>query len=574
MKREILLLMTFCMFSALGWSQNNNDYTDGFQPIEIPERTPALEALYAHGKYLELHGTVSEIRQNRIDIKNEWATISPEVAALYKPIELPSDVSDFVLSSNHYEEGSTPTINSWSEEDLLLRDGFVDGIDIDVDQAHGIFVMGYENSTGLGDVFIYKSNDNGGSFFLWADAQLNANIVKAKIISLDGGGEEYLLAYVLLDNGQFGVVRWNMHTGNLVDTATITTDVLDFSVDQNFPGSTQLKRVFATYIKEEGSCGSVIYSARSTSGSYGMEWVDEHNIYNTCSIENDISYGRVGAIYTVFIGFTTGNLYAGVNSDYNDPASWQPRETVEEGDVEESKNPVVAATKKSLGIDEVILITQSRDAGTSNAFSHFRYNREGESDFFLDQEGIPLPNNSVGPMDAWVRRAPENEIIRTSYISESTNNSFNARARSYTYDGDVLTDNEAVSDLDFEIWNGFAPAIAETPADNAPCMVFARVNGTRGYGLYFNRDTELLSVDSENANRIDYSPNPAQDRLHITSIQQMERIVLYTLTGQKVKEFSQTTTEATLDMQDLAAGLYLMTVYSADSNATFKIVKQ
>ncbi|MBX2829359.1 MAG: T9SS type A sorting domain-containing protein [Flavobacteriaceae bacterium] len=574
MKKEITFSLIGCLLTVLTFGQVLSDDLVGHQGIEIPERTEALQQLFDQAKYLENYGTAQEIEQNRLAIKNEWATISPEVAALYKPLDANvNTTADFVLSANSYPPDSEPVDNFWGDEDLLLREGFVDGWDIDAAGSQGLFVAGFENNGGESEFFIYRSNDNGGSFFLWADAVLNDDIAKGKIISLNGNGNEYLLAYVLLENGQFSVMQWNIHNGNLVDTANITFGVVDFAVDQNYPVGTDTRRVFATYLKESLACDSILYSARSTAGSYGMEWVDEHNFF-LCIDEIDISYGRNGAIYATYIGLSTRDLYANVNSNFNDPTSWDGDEVVANGDSQESRNPIIAATRNTLGSDKVILITRSRDAGSSDGFSHRRYNRESGGDYFLDQEGLPLPNNSIGPMDAWVRRESGNEIIRTSYIREFLDDSFNDRAQSYTYDGDVLLDNEVANDVDFEIWNGLAPATAETPVGYAACMVFARDSGSRGLGLYFNRDTEILSTNDPSTEAIQYYPNPTQGILQIDASQEMERISIYSVNGQVVKEFTQLPANASLDLHDLPVGMYLMTVQNRESNTTYKIIKQ
>ena len=89
--------------------------------------------------------------------------------------------------------------------------------------------------------------------------------------------------------------------------------------------NTNSQRVFATYQKTT-SC-SEVHSARSTAGSYGFDWIDEVSL-GTCGLQVEFSYGLNGASYATYTGATSGNLYAEVNSNYNDPASWGARETL------------------------------------------------------------------------------------------------------------------------------------------------------------------------------------------------------------------------------------------------------
>lgn len=67
---------------------------------------------------------------------------------------------------------------------------------------------------------------------------------------MDGGGDDYLLVYSMFQNGVFQVLRWNMASGAF-DFQTVASDVTDFGVDRNYPGSTNAQRVFATYQKPQ-----------------------------------------------------------------------------------------------------------------------------------------------------------------------------------------------------------------------------------------------------------------------------------------------------------------------------------
>src|SRR5690606_20267889 len=117
-------------------------------------------------------------------------------------------------------------------------------------------------------IYIYRSTNYGQTFDEWKKVGVTAAMRKMQIISMDGTGDEYLLAYLVTDSENFQVWRWNMATGAF-DAQVIASDVTDFGVDRNFPGNTNAQRVFATYEKTT-SCTEV-FSARSTAGSYGFD---------------------------------------------------------------------------------------------------------------------------------------------------------------------------------------------------------------------------------------------------------------------------------------------------------------
>lgn len=145
--------------------------------IVIPERTPELEALYQQAKSLEENGTAAEINANRLAIKNAWQDIDPNMAALYKPIET-TQYSQVGGSDGNFrpntiierpEQSRSP--EDW-DTDRLLRDDYIDGLDMDVTGSGDIYIAAFENFTGSGsdsNLYIYRSTDGGNTFTLWKD---------------------------------------------------------------------------------------------------------------------------------------------------------------------------------------------------------------------------------------------------------------------------------------------------------------------------------------------------------------------------------------------------------------------
>ncbi len=372
MKNQITLLMcSLCIFTGVA----QTDLTGN--SIVIPDRTPELEALCQQAKALDENGTAAEINANRIAIKNAWQSMNPAIAALYRPITtnlLPEiDVTGQSNSpTQRDEENYIP--EDWSTDRLLMSE-FVDGgVEMDVTDSGDIYISAYQNDIDnegtFDELIIFRSTDGGNNFTEWQRINVTAPMRKLQITSMDGIGDNYLLAYLVTETKNFQVFRWNMATGDF-QAEVIASDVTDFSVDRNYPTSTSTQRVFTTYHKSSNST----YSARSTSGSYGFDWVDENSI-GIIGEQIDFAYGINGGCYVTFIGFNSRSLRANVNSNYNDPASWGSNETITDGAATEVINPAIRAARLDLASDKVVIWASQRPDGSTDGYSGFGLKRE------------------------------------------------------------------------------------------------------------------------------------------------------------------------------------------------------
>ncbi len=351
----------------------------------------------------------------------------------------------------------------------------------------------------------------------------------------------------------------------------IATSVSDFGVDRNYPLNTVSQRAFATY-QRFTTCTNV-HSARSTAGSHGFDWMDEVSESGTCGSQVEFTYGRNGATYTTYTGASSGNLYANVNNNYNDPASWDARETVTTGTVREILNPKIAAARKSIANDEVLIVASARDAGPSNGFDHFSQIRENGGGYSLLWIGISLSNKSVGHIDTWVRKANDIDEIRTSYVQDNIDNSANDSCQAFTYDGTFWGNNDTVSDFaSNDVWDGFSSAIVETD-DNLPCMAFAGTSGAFGYGLYFDAET-VLNTQDNTIQGLSYSPNPIVDKLNVSAKNNVELLSVYNILGQQVEQLEPNSDRISLDMTYYSPGMYIMEIISNGEKAVYKLIKQ
>lgn len=577
--KKVLTLLGCLLLATAGFTQTD-EAIEGAVIASDSERTPVLQLLYEEARTLEVTGTAAQIEANRLAIKAEWEAINPEIAALYKPIDNGAAYEQFGYDGTPYvakdivERPEIIPRRDWTT-DLLIREDFIDGVDMEVAVNGDIYIGVYENEIDAGGsldpIYIYRSTDDGLTFTLWAEEASPTPIRKLQLILISGSGDEYLIAYLMFEGGLFQGARWDLSTAAF-DFETVTTEVTDFSVDKNYPGDTSGQRVFATFLKTTGC--TEVYSARSTAGSYGFDWIDEVSIANICGAQVEFAYGRNGACYTTYTGATTGNLYTNVNDNFNDPASWMATETIVLGTNQETVDPIIKAARKSLATDEVIVFASSRDTGSTNGYNHMTYIRENGGAFSILWTGISLPNESTLHMDAWIRKENDVEEIRASYIRHTIDNSVEDKAQSFPYDGTSLTNNERVSDVGNEVYDGFAAAMAETN-DNMPCMAFAGNTGGAAYGLYFDNKAGLvLATEDTTIDGLSYFPNPANDVLNVSAKNTIDSITLYNMLGQKVMQIKPNQNRATLDIASLVSGMYIMEISSNEKKGSYKLLKE
>ncbi len=582
--KNAITLVTCALFITMGVAQTDLDLSTTAVSVDPSERTAALNSLYEQGRYLENNGSALEIEANRLAIKTEWQSIDPDIAALYKPVEnggaLPETeenvgINGVSIPAVIREREPISQARAW-DDDRLIRNFWVDGVDMEVTGSGDIYISTYINYINTGStrdsIAIYRSLDGGASFDQWVRVAATASIEKLQLISFDGVGTEYLVAYLLTDSETFQAWRWDTSTAAF-QAEVVATGVSDFGVDRNYPSGTSTQRAFATYQKMT-SCTNV-HSARSTAGSYGFGWVDEVTTSSTCGQQVEFAYGRDGATYTTYTGASSGNLYGNVNNNYNDPASWGTRETIVTGASRESVNPRIVAARKPLASDEVLVITSSRNAGTADRFNHTSYVRENQAAYAVLFDGIPLPNQSTLHMDTWVRKINATEEMRTSYIRDIVDNTSSDRCQSFTYDGTGMGTNDSVSDVANDVWDGFAAAVAET-SDDLPCMAFAGTSGGGGFGfgLYFDSESVILGTQSNNLDGLTYYPNPVVDTFQISANNILESITIYNVLGKQVAAIKPNSKTVIVEASSFSSGMYIMEVVSGGQKANYKLIKQ
>ncbi len=565
MKNTITFLMcTLCIITGIAQSDLSGN------ELVIPERTPALEALYLQARDLEENGTAVQINANRLAIKNAWQTIDPNVAALYKPITAEQSIN---LGG---DEPYIPTIIKERPEspenwgiDKLLKNGWIDGVDMDVTGSGDIYIGAYENLIDFGgtndSIYVYRSTNDGNSFQKWKSVATTVPILKIQTITIDGSGDNFLSVYLITKSGKFQVARWNMATGTY-NAQTIATDVVDFSVDRNYPNNTSSQRVFATYHKSNHST----YSARSTAGSYGFDWVDETS-FSLLGDQVTFAYGRDGSCYTAFIGYNTRSLRAIANSNSNDPASWGTKETLTDGGLVEIINPSIRATRHPIANDWVMIFVSTRLAGSTDNYQGKYYRRTNSGNYVQGYYFIFDPEYNYAHQDSWIRRINDTKDLQSACVSDRIDNTENDRSASITdYGG--YTASYYVSDPEIDAFDGFPPAVAET-RDGLPCLAFAGTQSGYGWGLYWDAKS-TLKIEDNNFEKFKFYPNPTQDIINLSANNTIESVSIFSILGQKVMDVSVNENTSSINIESLTQGVYLMKVIIDGKSATYKIIKQ
>src|SRR5690606_19526819 len=313
-------------------------------------------------------------------------------------------------------------------------------------------------------------------------------------------------------------------------------------------------------------------------GSFGFDWVDETSLA-LCAKQVDFAYGRDGGSYTTFVGGSSGDLYASFNPNSNDPASWESNVSIVDGSDRESLNPSISAAKLAPTNDKVVIFTSSRDAGTSDHYDARGYKRQngGSYSMFSDFAAGGIGIWNIMQPNSWIRSINNTETMRFAYTRVSTGAVENNSNRSLTFNGTDFDPLEPVPDSSRDVFEGYPAAIAET-IDRLPCMAFAGTSTTTGlrygYGLYFDRKSDLMGIGENNIEDLAVYPNPAQDILNISSKNAVENISIYSILGQEVMQFSPKQKSPSLNISSLASGLYIMKVKVDGHKGTYKIVKE
>lgn len=135
---------------------------------------------------------------------------------------------------------------------------------------------------------------------------------------------------------------------------------------------------------------------------------------------------------------------------------------------------------------------------------------------------------------------------------------------------DVLADNG----ITVETADGLlGTAIAVSPNGK---YIAGWVNGfppfAEGWMVYL--DDLLLGTNQVSQNIVSIYPNPVENVLHLSSIEAIDSVAVYTVTGQRVTQVTFNQNRSELNFSTLASGVYLVEVSSNGRVENLKVVKQ
>jgi len=86
--------------------------------------------------------------------------------------------------------------------------------------------------------------------------------------------------------------------------------------------------------------------------------------------------------------------------------------------------------------------------------------------------------------------------------------------------------------------------------------------------------TAVLAVNDNTKNSIKIYPNPVLDYVNINYSSKIESVEIYNVAGQKVATKSWNADSGTMDMRNLAPGMYIINLKSGNDVKAVKVIKK
>lgn len=542
-----ILVCAFCLTSLC--AQN----ADG-SGRQIPQPTPEIQVLNAQEHALKAAGDVAGLEANRQALIAAWQAIDPAIAAEYKPIIVSQTTSNYIPKTLQTRTDVPLNDNPLWGGDLILNSHFNDGVDLETALNGTIYVASYENKVRYGngndEITIYKSTDNGTSFSEWGSASTPDDINKMKLTLMDKPTTQYLFTTYLSVDGKLQNLRFNLAGGPL-DSETIQTGLKDFDIDVDYQFVTAAQ-LYAVYIKSDDG----IYTAASSGGSFGFNWINEHNLgygARACAL----TYGY-DSTFVSFIGYNTGNLYFASNTSYNSPTGWNTPIVITNGAVRESLDISLRTERKSYTQYRAVLLASQRATGSTGAYTGVGIKINNDETF--TSEDI-VNSMNVRYWDSWAKRTDGSDIIQTSFDNVDAH-----ICKVKKYQNGIWDNSQLVSDNPLNTGSGLS-AVAGDVDNNA---IAAYIGGTK---LYFDTNRGTAGVQDNSKNTLVYYPNPFTSKLNLKAQSPISNVAIYNLLGQQVKTLKPESVSSNLDMADLSSGTYIMKVTMNGEVGNYKIIK-
>ena len=181
----------------------------------------------------------------------------------------------------------------------------------------------------------------------------------------------------------------------------------------------------------------------------------------------------------------------------------------------------------------------------------------GETATATDTGGNPAP-------DVWYSYSGAAGDITLSLCDGGTD--YDSYLRVYdACDGTEIADNDDSCDLQSEL----------TFVANGTSTYYIMVEGYGSNSGNFSLEVfcELLGTNDNTIEGFSFYPNPATDAINLSSTENIERVTIYNILGQKVIDQDINATSSQLNVSNLVTGAYLMQVSVDGKTATYKVLK-
>lgn len=170
---------------------------------------------------------------------------------------------------------------------------------------------------------------------------------------------------------------------------------------------------------------------------------------------------------------------------------------------------------------------------------------------------------------------PNMTTVRVKLVDFGPDNAFGG--------GDDTEHEIVLSDLVIGEWNSLEVELSQfegliNTANISQLILSGLVDGVAGLGtlyvdnVYFSKAS--LSSDDFNSINFSYYPNPVKSHLNIQSASTVEKVEVYNVLGQRVLLAKPNTTNPSIEMGNLNAGVYLMNVSVNGTQKTFQVIKE
>ncbi|PHR11121.1 MAG: hypothetical protein COA40_12435 [Aequorivita sp.] len=135
----------------------------------------------------------------------------------------------------------------------------------------------------------------------------------------------------------------------------------------------------------------------------------------------------------------------------------------------------------------------------------------------------------------------------------------------------VTSESGSQEDFDSGILTGsgsqFSYTFTEMGVNDYKCEVHSGMVGTITV-------EQTASLEDKFRKNISFYPNPANNRVTVTSLYKLDSYKIYSVLGKLVTQEAATGNITEIDMSKLESGIYFINATSGELNSTFKVIKQ